>query len=372
MNRNHSHSVGVRVFGLMLLVMAAANGSARAADKSFIGSFDTVTNISTTVPSNGDVNPYGVARVPRSRGDLIEGRFLISNFNSGANQQGTGTTIVQIAPNGSFHLFAQIDAAKVACPGGIGLTTALVALRSGLVVVGSLPTTDGTSATAREGCLIVLDSWGHVIKTFSGHHINGPWDMTALDDGSLVALFVTNVLNGTVAAKGKVVYGGTVVRLLLAVPEDGPPEMLDSTVIATGFPERTDPNALVLGPTGVAFDDDSGILYVADTVKNRVAAIPAALYRMSPSYAGHTVSKGGALNAPLGLALAPDHHVLTANGNDGKIVETSPFTGKQVAVKLVDNSGGPPPGAGALFGLIAAWDGVYFVDDALNTFELLH
>jgi hypothetical protein len=41
-------------------------------------------------------------------------------------------------------------------------------------------------------------------------------------------------------------------------------------------------------------------------------------------------------------------------------------------LKLVDNSGGPPPGAGALFGLIAVTDGVYFVDDATNTFNLLH
>ena len=39
---------------------------------------------------------------------------------------------------------------------------------------------------------------------------------------------------------------------------------------------------------------------------------------------------------------------------------------------LVNNTGGPPPGAGALFGLISVDDGVYFVDDASNTFNLLH
>jgi DNA-binding beta-propeller fold protein YncE len=372
MQLNHPLFLRVRVFGLIVLTMAAASGSARAANKSFIGGFDTVTTISTTVPPNGDINPYGVARVPRTKGNLIEGRFLISNFNDGGNAQGTGTTIVQIAPNGAFSLFAQIDAKKVACPGGIGLTTALVALRSGFVVVGSLPTTNGMSATAREGCLIVLNSWGNVVKTFSGHHINGPWDMTAVDDGSLAALFVTNVLNGTVAAKGKVVHRGTVVRLLLAIPENGAPELLDSTVIASGFPERTDPDALVLGPTGVAFDANTGILYVADTLKNRIAAIPAALSRWDSAGTGRTVSWGGALNAPLGLVLAPDQHILTVNGNDGKIVETNPFSGREVAVKLIDNTGGPPPGAGALFGLIAVWDGVYFVDDASNTFDLLH
>ena len=269
----------VFVLGPALLFMVVANSTARGDDGSFIGPLDTISTISTTVPANGDENPYGVARVPGTKGDLVEGRFLISNFNNGANLQGIGTTIVQIAPNGKFSLFAQIDAAKVSCPGGIGLTTALVALRSGLVIVGSLPTSDGTAATAKAGCLIVLDSWGHVIKTFSGGHINGPWDMTAVDGGALAALFVTNVLDGTVAANGNVVHRGTVLRLLLAIPENGPPQLIDSTVIAAGFPQRTDPSALVIGATGVAFDDKTGILYVADTLNNRIAAIPGALFR---------------------------------------------------------------------------------------------
>src|SRR5271168_1848433 len=190
MKSSQSFPLKVAKVGMTLFIVAMAAGTARAADPSFIGPFNTVSTISTTVPVNGDVNPYGIARVPRSKGDLVEGGFLISNFNNGANQQGTGTTIVQIAANGTFSLFAQIDAKKVPCPGGIGLTTALVALRSGLVVVGSLPTTNGMSATAQEGCLIVLDSWGNVIKTFSGHHINGPWDMTAVDSGRFAALFV--------------------------------------------------------------------------------------------------------------------------------------------------------------------------------------
>jgi hypothetical protein len=92
----------------------------------------------------------------------------------------------------------------------------------------------------------------------------------------------------------------------------------------------------------------------------------------NPVNPGLTVSRGGKLNDPLGLALAPHHHLLAANGDDGNIVEANPFTYRQVAVKLVDNTGGPPPGAGALFGLIATNDGVYFVDDASNTLDLLH
>jgi hypothetical protein len=372
MESKHPLSARVHVLGLVLLITFVASDTALAQNQSFIKHLNTVTTISTTVPGNGDQNPYGVAQVPETKGKLIEGRFLISNFNNGANQQGIGTTIVQIAPDGTFSLFAQIDPTKISCPGGVGLTTALVALHSGFVIVGSLPTTDGTAATAGAGCLIVLNSIGNVVETFSGHHLNGPWDMTAVDGGPLAVLFVTNVLNGTVAANGNVVNGGTVVRLLLSIPDGQSPQLLDSTIIASGFPERTDPAALVIGPTGVAFDGFTGTLFVADSLNNRIAAVPNALFRNdAAANGGQTISEGKELNDPLGLVFAPNGNLLAANGNDGNIVEVDPGTGKQDK-KLVDNSGRPPKGAGALFGLIAVSDGVYFVDDATNTFNFFH
>src|SRR5208337_5024703 len=86
----------------------------------------SISVVASTVPVNGDVNPYGIARVPRSNGSLIKRNILVRNFNNSSNLQGTGTTIVQIAPNGTTSLFAQIDATSLPgpCPGGIGLTTA--------------------------------------------------------------------------------------------------------------------------------------------------------------------------------------------------------------------------------------------------------
>jgi DNA-binding beta-propeller fold protein YncE len=371
MHRNHSLSGRTFRFAMVLAVAGVGALAAHAAEPSFIAGFHTVSTVSTTVPMNGDVNPYGVARIPQSHGDLVAGNFLISNFNAASNLQGTGTTIVQIAPDGKLTQFAEIDASKVDCPGGVGLTTALVALQSGYVVVGSLPTSNGMAATARAGCLIVLNSRGKVEETFTDNGINGPWDMTAVDVGPLAALFVTNVLNGTVAADGSVVRKGTVVRLLLGI-FDGPPQVLDSTIVASGFEERTDPAALVIGPTGVAFDDNTGDLYVADSLENRIQAIPNALFRLSSGGTGTTVFEGGKLNDPLGLALAPDGHLLAANGDDGRIVEIDPHSGMEVAAKLVDDTPGPPPGAGALFGLYADGSGVYFVDDDSNSFNLLH
>jgi hypothetical protein len=373
------------LFGAVLVsaLLALEPTPGHAAD-SFVGPFSTISTIASTVPRNGDVNPYGVAVVPVSSGDLIQGNVLVSNFNNRRNLQGTGSTIVQIAPGGAVRVFAEIDANRLpgACPGGIGLTTALVALRSGWVIVGSLPTRDGTSATMQAGCLLVLNSEGRVVETFAGGAINGPWDMTAVEvrgderrgeQGDAVTLFVTNVLNGTVAASPNVVAGGTVVRISLSIPAGRPPAMTQQIVIGQGFGERTDPAALVVGPTGLGLGG-AGTLYIADSVGNRIAAIGDALSRTTPT-TGRTVSAGMALNDPLGLAIAPNGDILTVNGGDGNLVETTP-AGIQVATKTLDTTPAPPgpPGNGTLFGLAVAPgnSGVYFVDDGDNTLKLLH
>jgi DNA-binding beta-propeller fold protein YncE len=149
--------------------------------------------------------------------------------------------------------------------------------------------------------------------------------------------------------------------------EGGMPRLLLATTIGSGFAETTDPNALVIGPTGVGLGRD-GTLYVADTLSNRIAAIKDAVFRFSSAGTGRTVSKGGHINGPLGLVIAPNGDILTTNGGDGNLVETTRH-GDQVAVKQVN-----PAGGGALFGLAVAphGDGVYLVDDALNKLDLFH
>ncbi len=336
----------------------------------------SITTISSTVPSNGDINPYGIFRVPTTTGNLRRGNILISNFNNSANLQGTGTTLVQISPQGNFSLFAQIDPATLPgpCPGGVGLTTALVVLRSGWVIVGSLPTTDGMPDTAQAGCLIVLDSNGNVVETITDVQINGPWDMSVLDasrgEGDRhreAVLFVTNVLNGTVAGGGQIVNEGTVLRIVLGISGGAPPAVKSITVIGSTFPERTDPAALVIGPTGVALSKNNKVLYVADSLNNRIAAIRNPLTRQSSDLTGSTLSVGGSLNDPLGLTLAVNGNILTVNGNDGNLVVTRP-NGTQIDTILLD-----PAGGGVLFGLTdVPGQGVYFVDDGTNTLNLFH
>jgi DNA-binding beta-propeller fold protein YncE len=179
-----------------------------------------------------------------------------------------------------------------------------------------------------------------------------------------------------------------VVRINLKLPQQGIPWIESLTVVGSGFPERTDPAALVIGPTGVGLSPGhgrgdhndswewghgrkSGVLYVADSLNNRIALIPDALDRTTSAGPGITLSVGGSLNDPLGLVVAPNGHILTVNGNDGFITEITP-QGYQIAKILLDNTGGPPPGAGTLFGLAFDPMGIYFVDNGTNTLNLLH
>jgi hypothetical protein len=228
------------------------------------------------------------------------------------------------------------------------------------------------SANMTAGALTVLNSNGKVVKTLTGMHINGPWDMTAVGNGNKFTLFVTNVLNGTVKASPKVVHRGTVVRIGVQT-SGGTFTVTSDKVIAGGFGERTDPAALVVGPTGVGLASN-GTLYVADANANRIAAIPSAMTRTTKlGHGGMTVSKGHFLNDPLGLAIAPNGNIISMNGANGKAVETTQ-SGSQSAKTLMKN------GAGDLFGLAIApkGNGVYFVNDAgppspvANSLELLH
>jgi hypothetical protein len=197
----------------------------------------------TTSPSNGDQNPYGVAIVPRGfPGDSAahSGDVLVSNFNNSANAQGTGTTIVAVSPGGQTAPF--FTAPKSLGP--VGLTTALLAFSSGLVVVGNTPTTDGSVNTLGNGSLIFLDQHGQVLLNLTDAKLlQGPWDMTAdAEDSDSPLLYVSNVRSGTVT------------RIATHVSRENGKLKVSAdhlTQIASGFSHRPDPNALVVGPTGL-------------------------------------------------------------------------------------------------------------------------
>ena len=188
------------------------------------------------------MNPYGIVFVPTSMGKLQAGEMLVSNFNAKEsakeNGQGTGTTIVQVSTAGKVSPFATVDAKTLPgpCPGGVGLTTALNILPGGYVVVGSLPTTNGKTATAKYGCLIVLDSEGKAVETIASNNIQGPWDSTAESEGSKTSLFVSNALNGGAAKGIHTIDNSTVLRIDLESGEGQTPKVTSETVIAERYP----------------------------------------------------------------------------------------------------------------------------------------
>ncbi len=346
--------------------IAMAAGARTSSGSPFLSSLGTSRQVASTVPANGDINPYGIVVVPTTVGRLIKGDTLVSNFNDKANVQGTGKTIVEVSPAGAVSTFATIGSlpASKTCPGGIGLTTALSILPGGWVVVGSVPAGAGGALPLANpaGCLLVLNSSGAVTETWTNQNINGPWDMTEVATGSGVDLFVSNVLSRAkgVTATPKNGDLSTIVRVAISLKSGKSPQMTGLTVIGTGFLSRANTVAFVQGPTGSALGAN-GTLYVAETVNNHISEIPKAMTRMTAVSDGAvTLSSGGWLNRPLGLTIAPNGDVLAMNANDGNAVEINP-QGHQVAKKtLVAN------GAGDLFGLTIAPGGkeLLFVNDA--------
>jgi hypothetical protein len=359
------------------LAMTIATGIAEAeGDAGFLGTIHRFTTLVSTVPDNGDQNPYAVVVSPVSFGKVHQGDVLMTNFNDRNNLQGLGTTIVAYSPQThALTQFAAIPRHLPQCPGGIGLTTAMAVLKSGWVVVGSLPSRDGTTATKGTGCLLILDGQGAVARVITSPNINGPWgNMAVVDRGGSATLFLSNTGFGVAAPGQDVVRSANVVRIELAVPEAGPPTVTRETVIANGFGEQSDKDVFVVGPTGLALGSD-GTLYVSDAIDNRVAAIPDALTRTSSAGTGREVTKDGFLKRPLAMVMAPNGHLLVTNAQNGQLVEIDPASGRQLGALWIDaNKAQTPPGSGDLFGiaLTPAGDGFYYVKDEMNTLVLAH
>ena len=254
----------------------------------------------STSPSNGDLNPYGLAFVPRdfpSGGGLRPGEMLISNFND-TSLQGRGSTIITIDPSsGKTGLFFQGTPP-------IGFSNALGLVKAGLIFAGSVSTTDGTSATAKSGGLYVLDARGRIVTNFGKDElINGPWGLAINDQGSSAQLFVSNVLDGTVT------------RLDVTFDRGGI-SVGDKLTIGSGYGFGPDTGAVVVGPAGLAYDASRDILYVASEMDDTIFALRHAGRTTSNLGTGSVVYQDAAhLHGPLGLIFTPNGDLLTANAD---------------------------------------------------------
>jgi len=351
---------------------AAAATALAPAPGSFLAGKTNETVLGSTTPNNGDLNPYAIWPVTETVGSVTSGDILVDNFNNTSNNQGTGTTIVDEHANGTLSVFASLPSTVSGCPGGVGLTTAMVQLKTGWVIVGSLPSTDGKIDTAGAGCLLILSPTGQLAGTIAAPYLNGPWDETVQDNGDTATLFVTNTLIGISGSTTTAVDQGDVVRLSLSQTTTTPPKVTAETEVAGGFAERPDAAAFIKGPTGVALGA-SGTLYVADNLGNRITSVPNALTSGASTSPGSTLTSGGQLANPLGLTMVPNGDLLAANAVNGKIVEISP-AGKQVGEYYADDDiGQDPPGNGDLFDVAIdqAGTGVLFVNDGTNILEVL-
>jgi len=314
----------------------------------------------STVPANGDLNPYGVAFVPAgfpSGPNIAAGDVLVSNFNASSNLEGTGTTIVSISPTGKRSLFATSRL--------IGLSTALGVLSGGFVIVGNLPVSypNGVS-TPGQGSLQIFDRNGNLVATLNDPELlDSPWDLTINDRGSAAQVFVSNVLSGSVTRLNFMIgYSGLT--------------LVSKTQIGSGFGHQLIPAIVAVGPTGLAYDPNRDLLFVASTADNEIFAIGDPIKRTTSAGTGFVVFADQThLHGPLGLTLAPNGNLITANGDgvnaggtQNDLVEFSE-QGDLVATYQLD-AGAP----GAAFGIAStiSHGAVRFaaVDDDQNTLTI--
>jgi DNA-binding beta-propeller fold protein YncE len=379
-DRQHRRTV-IGIAAFLITALPVLPLPARADDpRGFLETVKKHATLTSTVPENGDQNPYAIVVAPISAGKIQKDDVLVDNFNDISNLQGLGTTIVDYNPaTKQTTLFASLPRHLPQCPGGVGLTTAMTMLKSGWVIVGSTPSTDGTTRTKGDGCLLVLNPNGQLVDTWVGPEINGPWgNMAIIDNGTSATLFVSmagfdlpgpGVLDPQ-SGYPVTVHKATVLRIELNVPAGKPPTIRSKTVIASGISARADRGDFLIGPTGLALASDNSTLYVSDALENRIIAIADATTRTTSAGTGQEVTREGLLQHPLALIALPNGHLLTCNGWNGKVVEIDPATHKQIYAQWIDsNQAQSPPGNGDLFGLAMRPDGkaFYYVEDDMNT-----
>jgi DNA-binding beta-propeller fold protein YncE len=258
----------------------------------------TPTLSASTVPANGDLNPSGVAVIPRG--------YLVSNDNNSSDLQGTGSTIVFIGRDGTQSLFYQ-------GPQGVGFSSALGVLRKGFVLVGNVPAANGTAATVQPGSLIILNRFGQQVAELSNQtFLNGPWGMTINDQGDRAQVFISNVLSGTVTRLNLEISGGKV-------------QIKSAVQIASGYTTQASPATLELGPSGLAYNPKTHVLYVASTADNAIYAIPNADALTHDVGLGVLVTDDSThLHGPVGLAFAPNGNLLVSNNDAVNFDATQP------------------------------------------------
>jgi hypothetical protein len=341
---------------------------------------------STVDPLNGDLNPYGLAVATVNNGFIKKGDLYVCNFNDKANVQGTGTTIVSLAPvPGSKPVRFEKSSSLLGCAAltineQMGLSTLYAAAfgsKSEIAIAsGRNPAT------------------GKRFKTIAPpvtKGLSGPFGV-ALATDSTSSLYATTAILVSDATTGSIVLA-QYCQSSSACTNPGVP-------IVTGFAVNHGKPGNILGPSGLVFDLNNcvkidhrpacGTLYVVDGVNDTVVAIHNVLQlhkaksivvgKGGTTFSGpeakwaQKIYAGKPLDGPISAALLYNGNLVVGNTLNPKgtnlLVELSP-TGRLLDTKNVDK--GP---AGALFGIVAtgksaATQKVYFNDDNANNLQVL-
>ncbi len=329
-----------------------------------------ITTIASTNATNGDTNPYGIAVIPKTLGNLTAGDVLVTDFNS-ASAMGGGTSLVEVNPTtGASKVFYQN--AAITGPVGIAINPS-----ADIVWV----TYYGTAANGSGSGYAVISNMGKLVANYTNttssydgqsNLFEGAWG-AAFAPG---AFFWTNAGAATPNAQGTT---GQVWRLNpnpTATTKNGQPINATYAPLATNLPTSDMSGtslspSTVAGPQGMVYDATNGTLYVTDDYNNAIYALPNALTATGP-VTPVMIAQGGALNAPQGIAIDPmNQNLLVVNGaGNNNLVEVTPM-GQQIATRSLDAGSG-----GALFG-IATYSqpmhhlGLYFDDSNTSTLDSL-
>jgi hypothetical protein len=323
----------------------------------------------STSPSNGDLNPYGLAVVPKGFPSTVHpGQLLVANFNDAlpapGGTQGDGSTIVIINPataqqTGVFFQ-GKLQAPRALKGQPPGFTNALGIVKAGFVFAGSV------TSNAQSGGLLVIDSTGKLVTQILDG-TNGPWGLAINNQGKEAAqLFISNVLDGTVT------------RISVSF-KSGFKTVGTPVTIGSGYLFGPDSLGLVVGPAGLAYDASKDILYVASEDDNQIFAIADASTLTSTAGKGTLVFSDSSLHGPLGLMIAPNGNLVTANAdpaahaapngaNPSELVEFT-TSGKFVRQFSID------PNQGSAFAILNLPAGnahqFAYVDDFLSVLNIM-
>ena len=301
---------------------------------------------STVDTKNGDQGPHSIALVKINVAPLKKGELLVCNFEDSTGTAGNGTTLelLQSAPKSKPKRFAQSNDIK-------GCSGVAVSTQSDWVY--------GTGLTS--GVLTPFTPKGAEQPTY-GSPLEAPFSDVDVgcSQSASTCLYAAEYIFTSDAKTGSIVSAG--------INQIASGFYLQ---VATGFAVNNGTGLNVLGPSGLSFDPNKNLLYIADGVTNTVVKFtnPNEMLTQNEiivssngrkftcahkqTTCGKLVKAGSPLNEPIAMCPLPNGNLLVANGAKAKgggneLVEMTP-KGTILDTEVVDKGSAP-----AIFGLVAS------------------